>query len=251
MTDDPNGVRTPMMEQILDEGSSGAAELAVLTDADLLALDGPDATAVAPLPWLGGHGADARRFAAEVAGRQLLARGLVGADLSGGQERVDAQRLSAVLALRTTATAYLVAEQQVTGSTQTLVAYVHTRDRSVLEETTSNGLHRFVAAPTATVLEDITSWVLPDPGEGVDGPAEDLSLAEFEQRVTTTLADTRRVSVLVGVRNRPGKDRERRMTAYAMPAAAVVALPLGTGQLRLVPVSRTTLTGLVASLVGD
>ena len=243
--------RTPeqqaVMQEILDEGAPGVAELVTLTDADLLALDGPDERGVAPLLWLGDFDVEHRRFAAEVAGRQLRARGLQ--TVIASEPSPAARRLAAVLDLRRTAGAFLIGEQEAAGNRHSLVTYLHRGDRAIVEETSHDGLHRFISTSAATALEGTVEWM--GPVEGNDGAPRDYSVEEFTAQGPEILAATHRVSVLVGLRNRGGHKDERRTTIYTLPDRTVAVLPAGPQVLRMVEVSRRTLGGLVRSLTAD
>lgn len=146
--------------ELLASASDEPTVLAVLTDEELLALEGLEGAELAGSPFLESSDFD-REQAAGVAARSLIARGLVvledseqeteGEDLASEQPSARAAQLdrslAGVLTLRSSPLAVLNLTRQVADQTTALMIYVFPRGGVLEELVTADGFHHF-SVPT-------------------------------------------------------------------------------------------------------
>ena len=239
-----------------------------LTDEELAALDGPPVGIVVS-PYLEELEPAARDVAVVTAFRSLVARGLVlaptpeqaaaaaRAAVTAGEElaAVDvemAEVLSQVLTLRRVA-ARVVCVQRTTGGSRAW-RYLHRVDDEItLDELVEpTGLHRYALVATATLLDVLIDWVVPDGVDGPDGPevALDASAAADGRPGDALLERLAGAHVLadVTVRSRDDAGPCLLLGTFAGPDGLHLSTTaFGTGgQVRLRPVSRRTLRAALA-----
>ena len=254
----------PWIAQLLTGAAAKRDEVAAFTDEELVALLGGGEEQIAPLLWLDQQPQAQHALAASVALRGLIARGLV--------QRIEDQQepgklvlsipdeVLAVLAMRRSASAILIAERQTEAGKHARVIYQH-GELGVLEENVNRGgLHTFSVAPEKLALDDLT--VLCDPDdvaeETVADPArEDISLAEYAEggKIPATLEQALAVTVIAAVTeppvpgSEPGQDR---LTVYCFADHVKVLhrSPESVGRLVIRRVSSTELRAAVGALLG-
>lgn len=236
---DPDGTGLPDdAAAVLEAGADAPCELLRLTDADLLAVDGMEAPAVAPLLWLGKADRELQVFAADVARRGLAAH------------QINDDSLSRVLGMRRTAVAILIAQQRTAVAVAAVVVYVHRGGAALVEEVDGDGLHRFVATRVGTALTELRDWTTPlATAADVDAPTRSMSPQEWEDSAAAVLADARAVTVLAGVRAATEAAEQRRLTVYALPDRTEV-VEGDPEVLTATQVSRASLLDRLAALVG-
>lgn len=142
--------------ELLASATDDPTVLAVVTDEELLALEGVDGAELAGSPFLDASDFD-REQAAAVAVRSLIARGLVvledseqeteGEELASEQSAARAAQLdrslAGLLTLRSTPLAVLNLTRQVADQTTALMVYVFPRGGILEELVTADGFHHF------------------------------------------------------------------------------------------------------------
>ena len=255
----------PWIAQLL----TGAAEerdlVAAFTDEELVALLGVGEEQIAPLIWLDRQPRDRHAFAASIAMRGLIARGLV-QRLEDHQEPGRLvlsipDEVLAVLAMRRTASSILIAERQTNAGKHARVIYVQ-GELGVLEENVNaGGLHSFSVCPERLALEDLAVLCDPDGLAGADvdlDPEEQrITLADFAQggEVPAALEQALSVTVIAAVTeptaagSEPGQDR---VTVYCFADQVKVLRRSAESPDRLVirRVDREGLRSVVGSLTG-
>ncbi len=240
-----------MAVRLLHQGRDQAREVVVVTDADLLALDGVDAQHVAPLPWLGGRDRATQELAAELGWRQLAARGLAATAYEAAQTLHVSLQVQAVLHLRRASSAIVIAQQEASFGVNCLVIYGQGSLGVLTEAVDGCGLHRFTTMSPQAAFEALLEFSVPT-GEYAD---EDGPVTVFEQSewVTDTppgLGDALAATVIAGV-SRSGRDVvERRMSLYALPDRVVAGLPVHDG-LGIRDVTQQTVIDLLRGLSGS
>jgi hypothetical protein len=254
----------PWIAQLLTGAADQRDEVAAFTDEELLALLGSGEEQIAPLLWLDQQPQTQHTFAAAIAMRGLIARGLV--QRIEDHQEPDKLVLSipdevlAVLAMRRTASAILIAERQTAAGKHARVVYQH-GELGVLEENVNRGgLHTFSVAPEQLALDDLADLCDPDgmAEEAVGDPEkEDISLAEYAEggKIPATLEQALAVTVIAAVTeppvpgSEPGQDR---LTVYCFADHVKVLhrSPQSIGRLVIRRVSRKDLRAAVGSLLG-
>ncbi|MCB7135733.1 hypothetical protein [Cellulosimicrobium marinum] len=202
-----------------------ATSVGVLTDEEVVVLDGLQHEQLVPTPWLDAQEGADRTLVGRVALRSLLARGLVvpgggdGTDAGGGEDvSIEAvPEITGPLVLRRTAGAILSAERVTSGGRHWVFAYVH-EDGCVLEEEVSrSGHHSFVVYPLDHLGERLVPFLDPQRSAVLDGRERRLDAAELRAGAPTTpgLATAVAATTLSAVR--AGSDELVNVTVYAGP----------------------------------
>lgn len=198
--------------ELLSSASDEPTVLAVLTDEELLALEGVEGVELAGSPFLEASEFD-REQAAAVAARSLIARGLVvledaqqeteGDDLVSEQPSSRAAQLDRTLAglltLRTTPLGVLNLTRQVADQATALMVYVFPHDGILEELVTADGFHHFSVPTRDATAGRLAKYV--DQGEVAaqeDGPTVTATAAQLEgdSPLAQRLQDTRALTVL-------------------------------------------------------
>ncbi len=240
-----------MALRLLHQGRDDVRELVVLTDADLLALDGLHGEHVAPMPWLGGRDDPTKELAAELGWRQLAARGLAATSYDAGTALHVSLQVQAVLQLRRASSAIVIAQQETGFGANCLVIYGQGRLGILAEAVDGYGLHRFSTMSAQAAFDALLSFAVPTGTYAdADGPVTVHAEAEWTTSPPAELGEAVAATVLAGV-SRSGTDViERRLSLYALPDRVVAGLPVSDG-LGIRDVTRDTVTELLRGLSGS
>jgi hypothetical protein len=215
----------PWIAQLLTGAADRRDEVAAFTDEELVALLGAEEQ-IAPLLWLDQQPPAQHAMAASVAMRGLIARGLV--QRIDDHQEPDKLVLSipdevlAVLAMRRSASAILIAERQTNAGKHARVIYQH-GELGVLEENVNRGgLHSFSVAPEQLALDALAELADPDDvaEETVTDPEQqEIALTDFAEggEIPAALEKALAVTVIAAVTeppvpgSEPGQDR---LTVY-------------------------------------
>jgi hypothetical protein len=251
---DPAAAQIPTVDEmavrLLHQGRDEPREVVVLTDADLLALDGVDGEHVAPLPWLGRRDRATKELAAELGWRQLAARGLAAAAYEPEIEVHVSLQVQAALHMRRAASAIVLAQQDSALGTNTLVIYGQGALGLLAEAVDSYGLHRFSTMSATRGLDALIDFAVPT---GDFAPHDGPQTVYSEQEWTTgadTLGQAASATVLVGISRSSADVVERRLSIYALPGRAVAAAPVEDG-LGVRDVTRDTVVDLLRRISGS
>lgn len=196
----------------------------VLSDEELLALDGPDALRVLGSPYLDQDGVD-RDTAAATALRGLIARRIVNptdqaredeGDLLIGEgdptsRMIQLERgLAGLLALRRIPEAMVIIERMASEVRTTLGLYFFPDDGVLEEFTASDGFHHFTVPTRAGLAARLTQFVDPHDCAATDGEVEEISVAEVTS--LEGLEDTRALSTITSI----GGEDASRATIFAL-----------------------------------
>lgn len=250
--------------ELLSRAQEEPPVLAVLTDEELLAIDGIDAPQVADTPFTDREDVDAAAYAS-AAFRSLIARGLVVIDddaqetegelLTEGTERRALQldrTLAGIAALRRGPLGVLSAHRQVADQLTELLVYVFPAGGILEELVTADGFHHFSLPLRAAVPERLAVYLDPRDVAGEDatlfsGPVDAL---EADSEVTARLDDARAITVVAGT----GAGGRFQHTVFTT-SDAVLDLDTGGGDpapvAELVSLSPTGLRALLADLLPD
>lgn len=250
---------------VLDLGREELADVAALTDEELLALDGTEAAQVAALPYLDAHPVDAetRTAIARTAMRSLMTRRLVVSevDAAGYEERpladdkllaVTAEpRITGALVLRRTSRELVWFEREVSDQTHRLYYYPHDAGVVLEEEVTADGVHIFSVMPERLVPTRVRHLVDQFEIAGEDGVPRTISLADVETDpdLAPRIADTR--ALTVGTRISRVDDVAERAVFHQTSTEVIAAqVSADATEVAFVAVSGPTIEGLVQELLG-
>lgn len=205
--------------EVLARASDDPRVFLILTDEEILGLDGRAGLEVLGSPFLDQEGVDAQS-AANGAIRSLIARRLVnplregreneGEMITGdgdpSERSVQLEReLAGVLTLRRVSRGMLTVTRDASNVVTTL-GYYFFPEGGVLEEyVVADGFHHFSVPERSAITERIALFVDPHGAAAQDGPVEPVTDA-----ATAGLADTRVMSVLTSV----GEDEGRQATVF-------------------------------------
>ncbi|WP_277208427.1 hypothetical protein [Isoptericola croceus] len=207
----------------LEQARAGeAVPIVILTDEEVVILDGLEHDQLVPTPWLEAQEGADRSLVGRVALRSLLAREMVlPASVTDGSVRITAHPgITGPLVLRRTAQEILSAERTTSGGKHWAFAYVHDEDGSkvVLEEEISDsGHHAFSVYPFDHLGERWEAFLDPTGvavmgGKATTIPADALPTQAPE---LPQLKDAVAVSVVSAVRK--GQDFLVNASVYAGP----------------------------------
>jgi hypothetical protein len=259
--------------RLLTEAKSGPVPVAAFTDEELVALDGLEQPQVAPTLWLDTQPDQQREFAASVALRGLIARGLVArvdddpeppGQATGAREEPRVvlslpEEVMAVLAMRRSAATILIAEQQTNAGKRARVLYAQPELGALVEDVNTGGLHTFTVTPTAAAIDDLSRWCDPDGVAGdTDGPPQTVALADYAHggELPAALQQALAVTVLAAVTAppRPGAEPvQQRISLYCLADHLVSAAPdpHAPGMMELARVSAASLRHRLHQLTGE
>jgi|GEM_PF-1145914 len=195
--------------------------LPVLTDEEIVALDGIDNPQAVVLPWLSGH-EEQKELACNVALRTLLSKGFVVpvADEPGQvPTRIGADLdLTGVMTLRRSGQKVVVTELTKAddqGEEKVwLYSYLH-GDFALQELVDSAGSHAFSFRPLSTLPGALLELANAQGLTGQDGETESLDQDGFTRRATAELADVRGVTTVVVIDS--ASDDTGNLTIYTGP----------------------------------
>lgn len=245
MTDEPQGGSPSFTWTTVDlEAAIGVLadvtdehqEVSVLTDEELVALDGLQHDQIVPTPWL-----DEQEFGrAELGGialRGLIARGLVALapKVTPEGEVLDELELTATgeitgaLMLRRTAQAILRLEKQSNAGTRWIYCYVHAGRGVLIEDIDPNGLHVFGATTVPGAAEYVRALINFSDASGAVSKPVTYTTAEFEslEREPEPFSGAEGIGI-IGVYQ---QDTDRAATAvvYAGPERLGLLIPSDNG----------------------
>jgi hypothetical protein len=204
-----------------------AVSIGVLTDEEVVVLDGLQHPQIAPTPWLDAQEGADRALVGRVALRSLLARGLVapgtGADDPGEGVSIEAvPEVTGPLVLRRTAQAIVSAERVTSGGRHWVFCYLH-EDGAVLEEEVSrSGHHSFVVYALDHLGARLAPFLDPTRAAVLDGRERPLDA----DALRTTAASVPELAAAVSATTlsavRAGSDELRTVTVYTGPEGAFV-----------------------------
>lgn len=253
--------------QILELRSDDPDVLLVLSDEEILALDGEDALRVLGSPYLDQEQVH-RETAGSTALRGLIARRLVNptdqaredeGDLLIGEgdptnRMIQLERgLAGILTLRRVPEGMLVIDRAVEGLRTRLGIYFFP-DGGVLEEfVAADGFHHFTAPTRASLPARLAGFVDAHECAADDGEVEEITVAQIAR--LEGLEDTRALSTLTTVDD----DGPRRATVFALSDRVRVVdngsedpeSLSGETALAISDVSPTTLRDIIASLLPE
>lgn len=197
--------------QVLANASDDPEVLAVLTDEEILAVDGVETEQVTDMPFTDQESVDSAVYAA-AATRALIARGLLltqpeqpeGEPLEGpaGERSLQLDpTIAGLTTLRRSPVAMLSAHRQVADQLTALFEYAFPAEGMLEELVTADGFHHFSVPTAGAVAGRLVRYIDPDqvasgstelfrgPMEGLDGRAE----------LTASLDDARAITILTGV----------------------------------------------------
>lgn len=196
---------------LIDLGRERIEDIAVLTDEELMALEGVTTPQTTAMPFLEEHAADedSRLPLGRTAMRSLMARRLVISEIEAaeGEDRplsdeklqsVAAEpRITGALALRRTSRILVWFEREVPSQIHRLYYYPHVDDVVLEEEVTADGVHMFTIMPVSAVAARVRHLIDQIGVGGEDGPATTISSAavETDPDLGPRLADTRALTV--------------------------------------------------------
>ena len=266
---------SPMEPTITERDMLGAMEvlagtaaepepLIVLTDEEIMALDGLSALEILGSPYLSQDAVDAETSAASAL-RSLVARGMVrtgsaqreeeGEAVSGGADpsqrpvQLD-RRLAGVVTLRRIPEAMVTSERTLEGGTTTLAHYFFPRSGVLEEYITVDGFHHFSVPHLDAVAARIQRFA--DPFEVADADGEPQSMGLQEAVASFDVDDTRALTVLTAVADEGG----RRATIAATSAqvqvldnGALDSEPSPTRAVQISAVSPETLLAVIDTML--
>lgn len=223
-------------ESVLAEVADDPREVVVLTDEEIVALDGLHHDQVVPTPWL-----DAQQFSREdlggIALRGLIARKLVAlgpkitpqGEATAELELTATVEITGALMLRRTAQTILRLEKQSNAGPRWLYCYAQTGRGVLIEDIDPNGLHVFGAATVEGAAEYVRALVNFSDAPGAESEPVSYTTAEFEalQTEPEQFAGAEGIGIL-GVYRR-GDDDVRTAVVYAGPERIGLLVPRAEG----------------------
>ena len=206
--------------EVLSGTAPEPGPLIVLTDEEIMALDGLSALEILGSPHLSQGAVDAEASAA-AALRSLVARGMVRTGSAERDERENEgeavsgdadpsqrpvqldRRLAGVVTLRRIPEAMVISERTLEGGTTTLAHYFFPRSGVLEEYITVDGFHHFSVPHLDAVAARIQRFV--DPFEVADADGEPQSMALQEAASSFDVDDTRSLTVLTAVADEGGR----------------------------------------------
>ncbi|WP_193103922.1 hypothetical protein [Brachybacterium sp. FME24] len=251
---------------LLDRGREGVQSVAVLTDEELMALDGVETAQLTAMPFLDEHAPDleSRVLLARTAMRSLMTRKEVATEIEVAEfeERpladeklldvtVDPTILGA-LVLRRTSRDLVWFEREVSTQTHRLYYYPHDSDIVLEEEVTADGVHMFSIMPLPTVAARVRH-LIDQPGVGgQDGPVSTLAVTALEDDADLgpRLGDTR--ALTIGTMVSRVDDTAKRVTFHMTGSEVIAGQPSSDGEeISLMAVSPTSVEEIVRDLFDD
>lgn len=233
--------------QVLDGVEYGPKHVLSVDDAEILALDGPDAARVAPLLRLGPTVSDQQReLAVEAASRRLFdARATEdGTPLGGDGSDSEEPTARTVLRMRRSWLCLLALNQNTALGRQFTAMYLRADRRAMTEVVTPDGRHQFTALTRAAALDVAAELLTPFADTtSEDGPGRAYPIATWKADVGDELAQAKIASNVVSRRqNRAMTERvEERFAVYNFDDRTELFAPESAERIRIAPASRRTL----------
>jgi hypothetical protein len=166
----------------LARASNPPAPVVILTDEELVALDGLQHSQLVPTPWLDAQAFD-RTDLGGIALRGLIARKLVlpvFTDAADGTIKLTSvEEIVGPLMLRRTARTVVRVERLSNTGRRWLFGYVHDGVKVLVEDLDDNGLHEFSVTDTEGWVEFVDAVVNPRRLTGSDGVPDTMAEASF------------------------------------------------------------------------
>lgn len=248
---------------VLTSGENDVTAIAVLTDEEILALDGVDTAQFVPMPFLDEKvpSREERELLARTAARILMTRRDVISEVeaSEAEERPLAEEnlrkvtveptLTGVLFLRRSSRAVVMFERQVSEQTHRLYYYLH-RDGVVLEEeVTADGVHMFTVMPQEKAVPRI-HYLIDQAGiGGEDGEALDIPVDQLENHpeLGERLADTRAFTMATMLSTQTGDHKQ--LTFHMTSTEVFAGQPDESGTtITIMPVGADSVDTLIREL---
>lgn len=209
---------------VLGRAAVPPTEALVLTDEEIVALDGLQHSQVVPTPWFDTQEVEPNVLAA-IALRGLTARRLVRLNhledddgVATGQVMLSAtEEITGVLMLRRTAQDVVRLERRSASGSRWVYAYAHQGRGVLLEDIDPDGLHLFGVTTPEGARDYLGSVANPYDAEGVAGESEWYSEAEFEalENVPAPFAGAETAALVTGFTH--GSEDVRTTVLYAGP----------------------------------
>ena len=269
----PAGAGAPFDERalasavaLLASGQESPQDAAILTDEELIALDGILTPQFAETPFLQSHAPDeqTRAMLARTAMRSLMVRRVVVSEIEASEieERPLADenllnvtiepRTLGALVLRRSSRAVLVLEREVSEEIHRLYYYPHDSGIVLEEEVTADGVHVFTVMPDASVavrarhLVDQLSLAGED-GEPVVVAADQL---ESHPELGPLLEDTRALTVAT-LLLQENEDEPRRAVFHMTSQQVLAGEEAGDGTVSIMEVSTATIEAVLTALLEE
>ena len=244
---------------VLSQGAVPPVEVLVLTDEEIVALDGVQHSQVVPTPWFDTQEVEPNVLAA-IALRGLTARRLVRLNhledddgAATGQVMLSAsEEITGVLMLRRTAQSVVRLERRSASGTRWVYAYLHQGRGVLLEDIDPDGLHLFGATTSDGARQYLGTVANPYDVEGSAGESEWYTEDEFEalQSVPAPFAGAETAALLTGFAH--GSDAVRTTVLYAGPERlGMLVSDEGSGAYEARAITRDEALGVLDALLAD
>ena len=225
----------------------GPKPLVTVTDAEILALDGPEMRRVTPLLGLGPTVSDQQRnLMVEEAANRLFSTGRAddGSPLGGDDLDTPEPTVRTVLRMRRSWLALLLVDQQMAIGRQWLTVYLRADRRAIAESVTPDGRHTFTALKRAAALDSVAQDLTPFPDAAdEDGPHRTYSMSTWQQEAAGTLAASKVVTTVI-VKRHDGTMRhmdDQRFAVYNLADRTELFVGEPDGRVNIGPIARRTL----------
>lgn len=233
--------------QVLDGTEYGEKQLMTLTDAEVLALDGPDAAQVTPLLSLQPPISEQQRLAAaDEAAKRLFdtEHSDDGTPLGGTHSSEPEPTVRTVLQMRSSWVAQLLFEQVTALGRQWITICLRADRYALAEVATGDGRHQFSAMKRAAALDTATTLLTPIPeSTDADGDGELYPLEGWEEAAGPALAKAKIVSTVLARRRNEALEVTdiSKCAIYNFDDHTKVLRAEGSTGVRLAPIARPTL----------
>lgn len=250
---------------LIGRGRTGVETVAVLTDEELLALDGVGTPQLTAMPFLDQHAEDEASQVplARTAMRSMMTRKEVVSEVESAEFEqrpladdkllsvaVDPTILGA-LVLRRTSRLIIWFEREISVQTHRLYYYPH-EDAVLEEEVTADGVHMFSVMPRESVAPRVGHLVDQLEVGGEDGEPKTLAVDTMEDdpEIGARLAETR--ALTVGTMVSRTEEVAKRVTFHMTSDEVIAGQPSEDGsEVTLIPVSPATVQEIVRDLFDD
>lgn len=233
--------------QIFDGVEYAPKPVLVISDAEILALDGPDKASLVPMLGLGEPVSDQQRaLATEEAAQRLFETGRTetGTPLGGPDSADEEPTARTVLRLRRQWLSALLIDQNSGLGRQFTAVYVRADRRALVEVTTHDGRHQFTAMKRAAALDAAAGLLnpLPDVADD-DGKGRVYPVATWQQDAQTLLGQAKIAASVISLRHNKTMDRraEDRFALYNFDDRSEILYAESPERVRIAPISRRTL----------
>lgn len=234
-------------EEVLAGIEFGAKHLLTVTDAEILALDGPDAKRVTPTLSLAEPvSAQQRGLAIDEAAKRMFANGTIddGTPLGGADSEAPEPTVRTVLRMRRSWLAVLLIDQQTALGRQWVTVYLRADGRALIEAALPDGRHNFSAMKRAAALDAAAKDLTPIPeAADEDGDGVVHSADAWQEEAGPMLSEAKIVNVVISKRHDRTRRRltDRRLGLYNFADRTEVLWAEEPTHVRIAPISRRTL----------